>query len=333
MPSPEAAAGAVEEVSLPVARTYSIGVDIGATDVKAAVWSAQDERVVACCRQPSRSDRGPGPCLRAAGDAWARACREASIREADTIATGVGIFGPVDPERGVLLETPLQPTWKPVDVAGGLSDAIAGPIYVENDANLAVFGEWWQGAALGSRVVVGMTLGTGIGGGIVVDGGIFTGALGYAGEFGHISVAPDGPECNCGNRGCLGVMASATGMVRRWRELAGQSAADDGRPMTGEEIAEQARNGDETCRRVVQDVAVDIARAVLILADCFNPDCVVLCGGLAQMGEQLLEPIRQWLRGRTFPTILDTARVVTGELGLWSGAVGAAGWGLKRADP
>ncbi|MEI6502415.1 MAG: ROK family protein [Armatimonadota bacterium] len=307
-------------------RAFLIGLDIGATDVKVALWDLEANALSHFFKMPSQACQGPEACLLAAGEACEQATRQMGLPLSSVLAIGVGIFGPVDRPNGVLEQTPLFPQWRRVAVTASLSERLGVPVHLENDANLAVYGEWWQGAAKGCPITVGLTLGTGIGGGIVIDGEIIQGATGYAGELGHISVAADGPLCPCGNTGCLGRMASATALVRRYRERLQEAEAPYS---TAREIAEAARQGDALCAAVVTDVAEDLARAILVLVDCLNPHCVVLCGGMSQMGEQLLQPIRAWIAAKSFENALRSLRIVPGAFTVWSGAVGAAGWAMR----
>lgn len=307
---------------------HVIGLDIGATDVKALLWPVGAAQPRHRLRRPSQTADGPEACLEAAARAAEAVCQEAGLALDATLGVGVGIFGPVDRDAGILCETPLFPTWPSVPLAAPLSQHLGVPVHAENDANLAVYGEWWQGAGQRAAVLVGLTLGTGIGGGIVAGGDIFRGARGYAGELGHISVSPEGPPCPCGNTGCLGRRASATALVRRYRERVG----DVPEGLTARDIAEAARQGDPDSAAIIGEVAEDLARAILVLADCFNPDCVVLCGGLSQMGPLLLDPIRAWLVGKSFRAVVESLNLVTGAFTVWSGAVGAAGWALRQHE-
>jgi predicted NBD/HSP70 family sugar kinase len=207
--------------------------------------------------------------------------------------------------------------WKDVPVRDLIAAASGLPTVVENDATCAVFGEAAIGAGRGRSVVAGFTLGTGIGGGLVVDGRPFRGATGMAGEFGHVAVA-DAPDCPCGSRGCLHMLASASATVDRYESMTGDRGVDDVAAVIGKAAA-----GDSQAMAVL-DVTLDyLSRGVRAVINVLNPDLVVLCGGMAQCGVPLEDRVRSRLEGTVFRSASQTA-IRSALLGLHSGAVGAA---------
>jgi glucokinase len=186
-----------------------------------------------------------------------------------------------------------------------------------------------------------MTLGTGIGGGAILDGRLFHGSSNQAGEFGHLTVDPDGPQCYCGNRGCLGLLASADGMVQRFVEQIHQGrtsalakqinrGADS---LTAQKIYEAATNGDELAHEIVAQTGRYLGIGVACLLSCFNPELVVLTGGMTGMGNTLLTIIRAEAKRRTYSALCEAARIEFGVLGDKVGVIGAAGiWQLRSTS-
>jgi glucokinase len=236
------------------------------------------------------------------------------------VAVGIGVCAPLDHRKGEIVESAVLPGWKDVPVRSVVGEAIRLPVQLENDATLAILGEWWLGAGEQAPVVAGATLGTGIGGGLIVDGCAYRGGTGFGAEFGHIKVA-EGPPCPCGGSGCVGRVASATATLERFRELAGTgtSQADDIR-----ELAALLQNGHPAAKEAVA-VSVDyLARAAVVLINCLNPNVFVVTGGLAFLGEDLIKPIREHVRCCGFHAVASQTKIVTGDLGVFSGCFGAA---------
>ena len=231
-------------------------------------------------------------------------------------AIGLGICGPVDHDAGMLVESPILPGWSNVPVVATILDQVDLPVVLENDASCAMLGEWWLGAGERKRVVAGLTLGTGIGGGLVLDGEIFRGATGWGAELGHVALA-DEPVCPCGGRGCLNALASVTATLDRYRELAGQDAKDF------EDLLRRSETGDAHATEALSASVDYLVMAVRSLINVLNPAVFVLAGGMAQWGDPLASAIQRRLSGTTFPGLDDTP-VRVARLGLHAGAIGAA---------
>jgi glucokinase len=309
-----------------------VGVDFGGTNVKAGVCDASG-RLLSFVRQPTVASKSPDAVLGQIAEVVARVIDESGRQRPEFAGVAVGACGLVNRQEGTFVESSVLPGWHEVPIAEVMGRALDLPIIVDNDANAAVFGEWWVGVARGTRNVVGMTLGTGIGGCAVLDGTIFYGAGGYAGEFGHMTVDPDGPQCFCGNRGCLGLLASATAMVTAYAYQLGQRTRNDlaGRlenteaVLSAEGVYEAARGGDMVASGIVKQVGRYLGIGVANLLSCFNPEMVIFTGGMTRMGDYLLDIIRQEARGRTYSPIYEGASIDFGRLGDKAGVVGAAG--------
>lgn len=296
------------------------GVDIGGSHVSAGI--VDREKGVVARRMASHGYVGsPSRVSQLAADLLEdclRGCGRYPGAGVERLAgVGVGVPGLVSQPSGMVAIAPNL-GWKGVDAAsefrrslGSLTDNIA----VDNDANLAALGEWAAGAGAGRRVVVCITLGTGIGGGIVVDGVIYHGALGFGGEIGHIRVSGDGPRCSCGGRGCLETLASGTAIGR-----AGSRAL--GRDVTARGVFEAAREGDERAASVVAEAAKALGAGISTVANILNPDIVILGGAVALAGEILLRPVVEEMRRLTMAPIVP--KVATAALGGDSAIVGGA---------
>lgn len=303
----------------------ALGIDFGATNLKALIID-EDGNIRFRFIEPSTPELGVEPLLKRLVDLAVLVKQKAASAAMQLTGIGIGVCGPVDPSTGVLLESPVLPGWKNVPIGPAISDATSLSVRVENDASLAILGEWWQGAGERASVVAGLTLGTGIGGGLIINGQIYRGASGFGAEFGHISLSPE-PPCPCGGRGCFGRLASATATLNRYKSLAGERAAAVKDVLR---LGELARDGDAAAAESIAASADYIAKAVLIIVNLMNPGVFILAGGMGQLGDVLLDPIRTLVRSSTFKKVGDETRIVSGALGIYSGCYGAALLGLSE---
>jgi glucokinase len=205
------------------------------------------------------------------------------------------------------------------------------PASLDNDANCATLGEWWCGAAKGGRNVVGLTIGTGIGGGLILDGKLYHGASDAAGEIGHTTIDSTGRRCKCGNYGCLEAYASGPAIANRAREamevdgssILTELVDGDMSRVTAQTVFEAAKRGDAIALEVVRDTAHFLGVGLSTLINVFNPDTVVIAGGVTQAGDLLFDPLRAEIRRRAFKPAVEACRVVPGALPLSAGVVGA----------
>ena len=246
------------------------------------------------------------------------------------IGVGIGSPGPIDTKRGVVVTSPnLQ--WVNVPLRDRVSELVELPATLDNDANCAVLGEWWQGAARGAQVVVGVTVGTGVGGGLVLDGKIFHGVSDVAGEFGHMTIDSTGRRCACGNYGCVEAYASGPAIAKRAIESieAGATSTlsqyvdgDLGR-VTAALVYQAATDGDALALEVVRDTARFLGAGIASLVNICNPELVVVCGGVTSAGENLFRPLREEVTRRAFRPAAEVCRIVPGELPGTAGVIGA----------
>lgn len=234
-------------------------------------------------------------------------------------ACGAGVPGPLTPDRNVIVDAVNIEGWKDVPFRKLLSQHLKMPVVLENDANVAGFGEFKAGAGKGARSVVVYTLGTGVGGGIVVDGRLVVGDGGYGAELGHVPVELDGEPCGCGRRGCLEAYASSRALQRM---------RGDG--LTAKEIFEEARRGVPRSVKIIDTMCKALGAAIAGIAHTLNPSVVILSGGISLAGSILLSRVRKEARDRMFPGCAAMTEIVLGKLGDRAGIVGAALWGLEK---
>jgi glucokinase len=250
--------------------------------------------------------------------------------ELEVAGVGIGAPGPLDTARGVVLLTPNL-GWRNFPLRDRVADAVGLPAALDNDANCAIFGEWWQGAARGARHVIGLTIGTGIGGGIVLDGKIYHGASDIAGEFGHMTIDPAGRRCGCGNYGCLEAYASGPAIAKRAvegieageRSCLAEYVGGDLRAVTAQVVYQAAHDGDEYALEVVRETARLLGAGVASLINIFNPEVVVICGGVTLAGDHLFVPLETEVKRRAFRPAVVVCRIVPGELPGTAGVYGA----------
>jgi glucokinase len=305
----------------------TVGVDIGGSKLLAGVVTAHGE-VLEKVRRDS-----PTKSPRAVEDAIVDTVRELSERHL-VGAVGIGAAGFVDAARASVLFSPHL-AWRNEPLRDAVWRRLRLPIVVDNDANAAAWAESRFGAAAGHRHVLCITLGTGIGGALLLDGRVFRGANGMAGEFGHMQVVPGGHRCECGNRGCWEQYASGTALVRDARELVQADSpvahhlrdvvGGDVNALTGPLVSEAARQGDPAAVEIMRDVGGWLGVGLAGLTAAFDPDCIIVGGGVSAAGELLLGPAREsfgrTLTGRGFRT---EPPVVAAHLGPDAGFIGAA---------
>lgn len=254
----------------------------------------------------------------------------------DFVGIGMGTPGSVDREKGTVIGAynlnwkTLQPVKEKIEAGTGIAFA------VDNDANVAALGERWKGAGENNPDVVFITLGTGVGGGIVAAGNLLHGVAGCAGEIGHVTVDPNGFECTCGKRGCLETVSSATGVVRVARNLAEayagdsklKSMLDDGEDVSSKDVFELAQSDDLLALKVVDKVCFYLGLACGNLGNTLNPDSIVIGGGVSAAGEFLRSRVEKYFKEFTFPQVQESTSIKLAELGNEAGVIGAASLAL-----
>jgi glucokinase len=302
----------------PRSASRHLGLDLGGTNLKAVVVEQDggEWRVIDRDQVLTQADEGPDAVVARLIDV----ARDLIGRAPGVVSVGIGIPGLYDPAAGTTrFLVNIRGAWDGKPVAGPVSSALGLPTALINDARAFGVAELRLGAARGASSMIGFTLGTGVGGVIAIDGRVHQGHEGTAGELGHQTIDPDGPDCNCGNRGCVEAYARAD-----------RIAALCGAP-TAEEAITRARAGDARAidgfRQAGRYLGIGIANMVTAI----SPDKVVLGGGLAVATDLMLDAIHEELRRRVHTTSLEPVEIVTAELGTWAGAIGAAVHGAEAA--
>ena len=313
---------------------YIIGVDLGGTNIVAGAMPEDGSREIAMRSEPTRADQGADAVVdriaRMIDTVIAETIAETSAKREDFAGVGIGSPGPLDRERGIVIVTPNL-GWKNFPLRDEVSKRVGLPASLDNDANCATLGEWWCGAAKGARHVIGITIGTGIGGGLILDGRLFHGASDVAGEIGHTTIDSTGRRCKCGNYGCLEAYASGPAIAERAREaLEGGEPSilpklvnDDLGRITAQLVYDAAKQDDDVARQVVRETANFLGAGVANLLNIFNPDVVVIAGGVTQAGAPLFEPLRAEVRRRAFRPAVEACKILPGTLRGSAGVVGA----------
>jgi glucokinase len=314
---------------------YIVGIDVGGTNIVAGTVAQDGSEVLGVVSEPTRSDAGPEAVMERITQ-LARASM-AHARGREIVGVGIGSPGPLDTKRGIVLLTPNL-GWVDMPLRDRVAAGLGLPATLDNDANCAALGEWWRGAARGADHVVGLTIGTGIGGGIVLNGEIYHGASDIAGEIGHMTIDSTGRRCTCGNYGCLEAYASGPAIAARAVEgvEAGAETAlpqyvdGDLTKITAQVVYEAAHDGDEYALEVVRDTVKFLGAGVANIINIFNPQVIVICGGVTLAGDRLFVPLRSEVKRRAFKPAVDVCRILPGALPGTAGVWGAAAVFIKH---
>jgi glucokinase len=311
------------------------GIDLGATKILSVVVTDRGELLAEDLR-PTEGDRGPEAVI---------ANMVASLREAvsgagdpQLAAIGVDAPGPVDYPSGIVTSPPNLPGWHDVPLASIIAKEFGVPCFLENDANAAAFAEHRWGSGRGSRHMLFLTVSSGVGGGIIIDGNLYRGASGAAGEVGHMTIRAEGARCHCGRRGCLEMYASGKAIARLAGRLVGRHPRSLLARMARKEelsaklVHEAADKGDEGARDLIVKAGRDLGVGLGSLINVFNPQVIVLDGSLTKMGDLYLGPARETAQQESFEQSWADVRIVVGELGDRSAALGAAAVALETVN-
>ena len=303
----------------------AIGVDVGGTRIKAG---RVDAAGVVCDRKVV--DVGDE---RSEDEIVSRIAELVQALDPDggALPVGVAAAGVVDHDAGCVRESPNFPTWHDFALAERASAATQRPVWLENDANAVVYGEAIAGAGRGARSVVGYTLGTGVGGGLVLNGRVWRGQRGMAGELGHVTVVREGRPCGCGNRGCLEQYVGQVGIRQSMRERGGELARLSGDVDAPERLAELAHAGDAAALAVFAELGGHLGLAAAALVHTLDITVILLCGGIAAAAELFVPAMEAELRARTFRSMSAGVVIRVGTLGADAGIVGAAAVARGRA--
>lgn len=317
---------------------HIIAIDIGGTSFRVALADMQGN-ILARDSRPTLASEGSESGIKRIVETIRKTASNIGMGRVKGIA--VATAGPIDPNNGTILTPPSLPTWSNVPLKAILKEEFQIPVWIESDADMAAAGESQFGAAKGCNRTIYITVSTGIGGGIIIDGQLLRGSKISAAEIGHIVIDPDGPRCSCGGKGHLEAMASGTAIARMARErmpLDGSSILlqlcdNDNSILTAKTVAKAADSGDIIAREVMNEAGTNLGIAVASLIHIFDPDIVVIGGGVSNAGELILDPIRQSVAEHAMADFKDRTTIVRSELGDDSGIYGAIAFGLSQINP
>ena len=315
------------------ASSYRLGIDLGGTKILAGVVNPYGE-IVGVAKKKTKPEGGPDAVIKRILDTASEALDEAKVTLKSISGVGIGAPGPVDYQTGVVYSAPNLPGWDEIPLGSRLEAALKVPVQVENDANLGAWGEWSLGAGRGVQHMLGIFVGTGVGGGIIFDGKLYRGARYAAGEFGHMIIQPNGPQCGCGRRGCVEAFASRTAMERAISQAVEQGrssilpelmAADKSR-LSSSTIKAALDAGDELMTEIMSQVQFYLGLLSANLVNALDPEMIVFGGGVVEaLGDAFLQPIREtavsyYLQQR----LVDRVHIAQAKLGDNAGVLGGA---------
>jgi predicted NBD/HSP70 family sugar kinase len=303
----------------------AVGIDFDHDKVRVAV-SDLSRSVLAEASAAYDVDHDAQGALDLAAELTERVLGEAGIERDRLLGAGIALAGPIDHDKGALHPSDVLPGWAEVDAASELEKRLDTPAYVDNDANLGALAEVTLGAGRNARFAAYVSISSGIGAGIVVDGRPYHGHRGTAGEIGHVVVDPQGPICRCGNRGCLETLASGPALLKLVQENR------ERQELSVRDMIELARDGDAGCRRAIADAGQVVGRIVAGLVNLFSPEMVVIGGDLGEAGDLLLDPLREAVRRNALPAAAEDLKVVAGELGERANLLGALALVLMQSE-
>ena len=316
------------------AQDLFIGIDLGGTKISTALVTREGVVLNRDYRQ-TRASEGLEPVV----SRMVQAAEQVMAgRRAEVAAIGVGAPGPMDATTGVLTAPPNLPGWYNVPLKELIEKRLGIITFLENDANAAGLAEYHYGAGRGVRNMIYITASTGIGGGLILDGKLYGGSSGAAGEVGHMTIMADGPLCGCGNRGHLEAFASGTAIAREGRELLSRGVPTliselvhgDPNAVTAEIVAQAADRGDAKAEHIIAQAMEYLGIGMANLVNIINPDLIVIGGGLTHLGEKLFGPVRRTIERTAFPVSARAVKVVPAKLGDDVGVLGAAVVAISR---
>lgn len=302
-----------------------IGVDLGGTNLRIAGVTASGE-VITLYREETRAATGPRDLIERLLEGIRQVSRRLEEKGWEILGASLGVPGVIARREGVVESSPNLPGWKRIPLLELLRREVTLPLLIENDANAAVYGEFWVGAGRGSSNIVLLTLGTGVGGGIIVEGELLRGADGMAGEIGHLTVEREGDPCPCGNRGCLERYTSAQGIARRYLDLKeGEEPGRGAGPLTATDVHTLAAAGDSLARQALHEAGTYLGIAMASIVNILNPQVIIVGGGVLPAWDWIVPSAREEMFSRAFQAPAERVKLLPASLGDRAGFIGAAG--------
>ncbi|KAA0549421.1 ROK family glucokinase [Bacillus sp. BGMRC 2118] len=313
---------------------WYVGIDLGGTTIKMAFVTTEGE-IEHKWEIPTDTSQNGELITTSIASSLEQKLQQLSVSKDQLIGVGMGAPGPVNMENGFIYEA-VNLGWINYPLKDRLEKATGLQAVIDNDANLAAIGEMWRGAGEGAKNLIAVTLGTGVGGGVIANGDIIHGVNGAAGEIGHYTSIPEGgASCNCGKTGCLETIASATGIVRQAMEQLSEESNStlealikQKNKLTAKDVLDAARNGDPLANTVIDQTCFHLGLAIANLSNGVNPEKIVIGGGVSKAGDILLPRIKHYFEKFAFPRVAKGADIAIATLGNDAGVIGAA-WLVK----
>jgi len=318
---------------------FTIGIDLGGTNIKAAIFNDSFNTII----EESISTEaalGPKHVLNRISELLSKMFQTANINHSDIRCMGMGIPGLLNPHEGLSIFSPNFPQWENIHVVNYMNSIFEFPTYIDNDVRVNLYGEWHHGSGIGYENVVLITLGTGLGAGIVSDGKITYGKTSSAGEIGHMNMYRQGRPCKCGSSGCLGRYVSAVGMVNTFKEklIQGHSSIiqnwvePDQSEITAKMISDAYDLGDNLAIEVMHETGTILGFGLSNVINLFNPEVIIVGGGMSAAGDRLLNTVRETVEKHALKLSRGACQIQTAQLGARAGMIGAAVYANERLN-
>jgi len=303
--------------------SFALGIDMGGTNLRFGLVNILEGKVTWSVKVPTSAGSGREEIYQKIKKGISDALRVSEERKCKVQNIGIGVPGCVDFERGFIYTLVNVPGWDNVPLAKMLEEDFSLPAFLDNDVNVMALGEYHFGAARDGRNVICLTLGTGVGGGVIVDGALYRGSSFTAGEIGHMIIDPDGPLCNCGGHGCLERYIGNRYLVDRAKELYGPESGMAKSISTPADLEQWAVKGDRVAKQVWQEAAGHLGLVLSGLVNFFNPDTIVIGGGVSKAGPLLFEPLERFVKERSMKIPASHVKIKSAELGDDAGLIGS----------
>lgn len=308
---------------------FVVGVDLGGTKISTALSNLNGE-VISQTTVPTNANEGEIPVLNRIIESIDKVIKDGNVTYKEVKGIGIGIPGALDVENGIILFTPNVP-FKNFNIVEPLKKKFEIPVFIDNDANVATIGEYVFGAGKGFKNVIFLTVSTGVGGGAILNGNIYRGNTSNALEIGHMTVAPGGPRCNCGNIGCVEATSSGTAIAKRGQEALSSKVETSLRKydnITSYEVFTEAAAGDAVCKEIIENALNYLGIAVANAVSIFDPAVIIIGGGVSKAGDIVFETVRKVVDKRCFKSMAESVKIVPAGLGTDAGVIGAVALAL-----
>ena len=314
-------------------KNYVVGVDLGGTKISTAL-SDLEGKIINQTTIPTDAHEGEVPVLNRIINSIEKVVNDSAVSYEDIKGIGIGSPGPLDAKQGIIITTPNLP-FKNFNLVKPISEKFGVPVFLDNDANVAAIGEFMFGAGKGAENIVFFTVSTGVGGGAILNGKVYRGHTSNALEIGHMTVAPHGPRCNCGNVGCVEATSSGTAIAKRAHEALSTKVETSLRKyenVTSYEVFVEAAAGDPIAKDIIDDAMNYLGIAVANAVSIFDPEYVIIGGGVSKAGDVVFDTVRKVVNKRCFKSMAESVKIVPAGLGTDAGLIGAVALALLETQ-